>query len=64
MAAKRIPKLTFSQSRADVLSIRRMCRRGSVYQKTIAKQFGVSEATISYVVNGGRWGKLTGGRRF
>ena len=49
-------------SRADVLSIRRMCRRSGVYQKTIAKQFGVSEATVSYVVNGGRWGKLTGGK--
>ena len=29
----------------------------------VAKQFGVSEATVSYVVNGGRWGKLTGGKK-
>jgi hypothetical protein len=48
-------------TRADVLAIRRMCRRGGVSQKTIAGRFGVSEATVSYVVNGGRWGKLTGG---
>jgi hypothetical protein len=48
-------------TRAAVLAIRRMCRRG-VYQKTVAKQFGVGEATVSYVVNGGRWGNLTGGK--
>lgn len=50
-------------TRADVLAIRRMCRQGGVYQKTVAKQFGVSEATVSYVVNGGRWQRFTGGRR-
>ena len=50
-------------TRADVLSIRRLCKRGGVYQKTVAQQFGVSEATVSYVVNGGRWQRLTGGRR-
>jgi hypothetical protein len=50
-------------TRAAVLAIRRMCQRGGVYQKTVAKQFGVSEATVSYVVNGGRWGKFTGGKR-
>ena len=50
-------------TRAAVLAIRRICKRG-VYQKAVAKQFGVSEATVSYVVNGGRWGKLTGGRKF
>lgn len=50
-------------TRADVLAIRRMCRQSGVYQKTVAKQVGVSEATVSYVVNGGRWQKLTGGRR-
>jgi hypothetical protein len=49
-------------TRATVLAIRRICKRGGVYQKTVAKQFGVSEATVSYVVNGGRWGKLTGRR--
>jgi len=49
-------------TRATVLTIRRMCRRGGVYQKDVAKQFGVSEATVSYVVNGGRWKKVTGGR--
>ncbi|MDT7808991.1 MAG: hypothetical protein QOJ70_2804 [Acidobacteriota bacterium] len=47
-------------TRAAVLSIRRMCKRGGIYQKTIAKQFGVSEATVSYIVNGGRWGSFTG----
>lgn len=50
-------------TRADVLAIRRMCRRGGVYQKTVAKQFGVSEATVSYVVHGERWRKLPGGKR-
>lgn len=49
-------------TRAAVLAIRRICKRG-VCQKTVAKQFGVSEATVSYVVNGGRWGKLTGGKK-
>ena len=49
-------------TRAAVLAIRRICKRG-VYQKTVAKQFGVSEATVSYVVNGGRWGKFTGGKK-
>ena len=48
-------------TRATVLAIRRICKRGGVYQKTVAKQFGVSEATVSYVVNGGRWKKV--GRR-
>ena len=50
-------------TRAAVLAIRRICKRGGVYQKTVAKQFGVSEATVSYVVNGGRRGKFTGGKR-
>lgn len=50
-------------TRATVLAIRRLCRRGGVYQKTVAKQFGVSEATVSYVVNGGRWRKLTGSKK-
>ncbi len=50
-------------TRAAVLAIRRLCRRDGVYQKTVAKQFGVSEATVSYVVNGGRWGKFTGGKK-
>jgi hypothetical protein len=50
-------------TRAAVLSIRRICKRGGVYQKTVAKQFSVSEATVSYVVNGGRWGKSTGGKK-
>ena len=27
-----------------------------------AYKAGVSEATVSYVVNGGRWGKFTGGK--
>lgn len=49
-------------TRADVFAMRRICERGGVYQKTVAKQFGVSEATVSYVVHGGRWGKFTGGK--
>jgi hypothetical protein len=49
-------------TRAAVLAIRRICKRGGVYQKTVAKQFGVSEATVSYVVHGGRWDKFTGGK--
>src|ERR1044071_62528 len=49
-------------TRAAVLAIRRLCKKGGVYQKTVAKHFGVSEATVSYVVNGGRWRKLTGGK--
>lgn len=51
-------------TRAAVLAIRRLCRQGGVDQKTAAKQFGVSEATVSYVVNGGRRGKFTGGKKF
>jgi hypothetical protein len=46
-----------------VLAIRCICKRGGVYQKMVARQFGVSEATVSYVVNGGRRGKFTGGKR-
>ena len=49
-------------TRAAVLAIRRICKRGGVYQKTVAKRFGVSEATVSYVVHGGRWEKLTRGK--
>jgi hypothetical protein len=49
-------------TRADVLAVRRMCGSG-VCRKTVAKQFGAGEATVSYVVNGGRWWKLTGGKR-
>lgn len=49
-------------TRAAVLSIRRMCSKG-VYQKTAARRFGVSEATVSYIVNGGRWKQLTGPKR-
>ncbi|HLM56382.1 MAG TPA: HNH endonuclease [Pyrinomonadaceae bacterium] len=45
-------------SRESVLAIRRMCRRPNVYQKDVARHFGVSEATVSYVVNGGRWKKV------
>lgn len=46
-------------TRAAVLSIRRMCRKGNVYQKTVAKLFGVSEATVSHIVHGGRWQQVT-----
>lgn len=48
--------------RATVLKIRRMCKSGQMYQKTVARLFGVSEATVSYLVNGGRWQKFTGGK--
>lgn len=46
-------------TRESVLAIRQMCRKGGVYQKTVAKRFGVSEATVSYIVNGGRWKQVT-----
>jgi hypothetical protein len=49
-------------TRAEVFTIRRICKRGGVYQKTVAKQFGISEATVSYIVNGGRWQKFTDGK--
>jgi predicted XRE-type DNA-binding protein len=49
-------------TRATVLKIRRMCKSGRMYQKTVARLFGVSEATVSYIVNGGRWQKFTGGK--
>ena len=45
-------------TRAAVLKIRRLYKAGGVFQRTLAKQFGVSEATISYVISGGRWKKL------
>jgi hypothetical protein len=50
-------------TREAVLSIRRMCKRGGVYQKDVAKRFGVSEATVSYIMNGGRWRQVTGSKR-
>ncbi|HEX5709519.1 MAG TPA: HNH endonuclease signature motif containing protein [Pyrinomonadaceae bacterium] len=46
-------------TREQVESIRRMARSGRFLQSTLAKYHGVSEATISYVVNGGRWKMLT-----
>ncbi|HZT57170.1 MAG TPA: HNH endonuclease [Pyrinomonadaceae bacterium] len=49
-------------TRAAVLKIRRMCKSGRMCQKTVARIFGVSEATVSYVVNGGRWQNFTGGK--
>ena len=49
-------------TRDTVLKIRRMCKSGRMYQKTVARHFGVSEATVSYIVNGGRWQKFTGGK--
>jgi hypothetical protein len=45
-------------TRGTVLAIRRMCARGDVYQKTVAQRFGVSEATVSYIVNGSRWRRV------
>jgi hypothetical protein len=44
-------KLTAKQ----VASIRRMCKEGKMFQKTIARYHDVSEATVSYIANGGRW---------
>jgi hypothetical protein len=49
-------------TRTEVLAIRRTCKPGGVHQKTVAKRFGVSEATVSYIVNGGRRQKFTGGK--
>src|ERR1700749_4077211 len=34
-------------TRAPVLAMRRICKHGA-YQKAVAKQFGVSEVTVSY----------------
>lgn len=38
-----------------VKSIRQQCKDGRESQKVLARYYGVSEATISYVVNEGRW---------
>lgn len=45
-------------TREQVKSIRKMARGGKFFQSTLAKYHGVSEATISYVINGGRWKKV------
>ena len=39
----------------QVASIRSMCKEGRELRKIIAKRHGVSEATVSYIANGGRW---------
>ncbi len=44
-------KLTLWQ----VSHIRMLARTGNYYQSTLAIRFGVSEATISYIINGTRW---------
>ena len=44
-------KLTAVQVRA----IRRLCRQDVLMRKTIARRFGVSEATIHYIAHGSRW---------
>jgi predicted XRE-type DNA-binding protein len=49
-------KLTTKQ----VMSIRRMCREHKLLQKNIARYYGVSEATVSYIANGGRWKRKDG----
>lgn len=49
-------KLTTKQ----VISIRRMCQEHKLLQKTIAKHYGVSEATVSYIASGGRWKRKDG----
>ena len=45
-------------TRQQITSIRKMARNGEMLQCTLAKYHGVSEATISYIVNGGRWKHL------
>jgi hypothetical protein len=45
-------------TRAAIMKIRRLYKAGGVFQRELAAQFGVCEATISYVINGGRWKKL------
>lgn len=45
-------------TRGEVLRIRRMCKTCMTCQKTVARLFGVSEAAVSYIVNGGRWQKI------
>jgi hypothetical protein len=42
-------------TRAAIVKIRRLYKAGGVFQRELAEQFGVCEATISYVINGGRW---------
>jgi hypothetical protein len=42
-------------TRAAILKIRGLYKAGGVFQRELAEQFGVSEATISYVINGERW---------
>ena len=50
-------------TRAAVLAIRRMCTKDGMLQKTAARRFGVSEATVSYVMGGVRWKQVTGRKR-
>ncbi len=45
-------------TRAAITKIRRLYKAGGVFQRELAEQFGVCEATISYVINGGRWKKF------
>ena len=44
-------------TRTAVLRIRRLYKAGRMFQRELANQFGVCEATISYIINGGRWKK-------
>ncbi len=44
-------------TRQQVDSIKRMCAEKIMLQKRIATYHGVSEATVSYIANGGRWKK-------
>jgi len=45
-------------TKQQVNDIRRMCIERATPQKVVAKHYSVSEATISYIVNGGRWKQL------
>ena len=40
---------------AQVKAIRRLGRNHVMQLRTIARNYGISEATVSYIVHGGRW---------
>ena len=42
-------------TKRQVMAIRKQYKRGDVFQRELATQYGVSEATVSYVINEGRW---------
>lgn len=51
----RAKKLTAAQVQQILVELDR-----GVYQKAVAQQFGVSQATISFIVNGYAWTTVTG----